>query len=142
MSNSSPERNKAIALEAFETLFNKRDYTAAERFWSPSYIQHSAHIPPGREGLFNLVRSAPKDVALREPAHHRRGRLRHSAWPLHGDGQARRLDRGRCYPVRRRSSQRALGRSAGRGDQGRICEWASHVRRHISEVRAEHSASP
>ena len=60
MSNSSPERNKAIVLEAFETLFNKRDYVAAERFWSPNYIQHSAHIPPGREGLFNLVRSAPE----------------------------------------------------------------------------------
>ena len=49
MSNSSPERNKAIVLEAFETLFNKRDYVAAERFWSPNYIQHSAHIPPGRK---------------------------------------------------------------------------------------------
>jgi len=60
MSNSSPERNKAIVLEAFETLFNKRDYDAAERFWSPNYIQHSAHIPPGREGLFNLVHSAPE----------------------------------------------------------------------------------
>ena len=46
MSNSSPERNKAIVLEAFETLFNKRDYAAAERFWSPNYIQHSAHIAP------------------------------------------------------------------------------------------------
>src|SRR5580700_10733800 len=59
MNDSSSERNKAIALEAFETLFNKRDYVAAERFWSPKYIQHSAHIPPGREGLFNLVRSVP-----------------------------------------------------------------------------------
>jgi predicted SnoaL-like aldol condensation-catalyzing enzyme len=62
MSNSSPERNKAIVLEAFETLFNKRDYAAAERFWSPNYIQHSAHIAPGREGLFNLVRSVPKTL--------------------------------------------------------------------------------
>src|ERR1700747_2193201 len=57
MSNSSPERNKAIVLEAFETLFNKRDYAAAERFWSPNYIQHSAHIEPGRDGLFNLIKS-------------------------------------------------------------------------------------
>jgi predicted SnoaL-like aldol condensation-catalyzing enzyme len=62
MSNSSPERNKAIVLEAFETLFNKRDYEAAERFWSPNYIQHSAHIAPGREGLFNLVRSMPETL--------------------------------------------------------------------------------
>ncbi|MDN7178451.1 ester cyclase [Caballeronia sp. SEWSISQ10-4 2] len=53
------EQNKAFVQEAFDTLFNKRDYTAAERFWSANYIQHSAHIPPGREGLFNLVKSVP-----------------------------------------------------------------------------------
>jgi len=52
-------KNKAIVPEAFDTLFNRRDYAAAERFWSPDYIQHSAHIKPGRDGLFNLVRSAP-----------------------------------------------------------------------------------
>src|SRR6266851_1365521 len=59
MSSSSPERNKAIALEAFETLFNKRDYAAAERFWSQNYIQHSAHIPAGRDGLLGLIKSLP-----------------------------------------------------------------------------------
>jgi predicted SnoaL-like aldol condensation-catalyzing enzyme len=51
--------NKALVLEAFDTLFNKRDYAAAEKFWSPDYIQHSAHIEPGRDGLFNLVKSLP-----------------------------------------------------------------------------------
>ena len=59
MSQTIQEKNKALVLEAFDTLFNRRDYVAAERFWSPSYIQHSAHIAPGREGLFNLVRSLP-----------------------------------------------------------------------------------
>ena len=59
MATSIQEKNKALVLEAFDTLFNKRDYLAAERFWSPGYIQHSAHIAPGREGLFNLVRSLP-----------------------------------------------------------------------------------
>ena len=59
MNNSKAESNKAIVLEAFETLFNKRDYAAAERFWSPNYIQHSAHIEPGRDGLFNLIKSTP-----------------------------------------------------------------------------------
>ena len=59
MSTTSPEKNKKIVLEAFETLFNRRDYKGAENFWSSNYIQHSAHIPPGRDGLFNLVRSAP-----------------------------------------------------------------------------------
>lgn len=59
MPKTTPEQNKAIVLEAFDTLFNKRDYAAAERFWSSDYIQHSAHIAPGRSGLFNLVRSLP-----------------------------------------------------------------------------------
>jgi len=59
MSESTAAKNKAIVLEAFETLFNKRDYGAAEKFWSPNYIQHSAHIAPGREGLFNLIKSIP-----------------------------------------------------------------------------------
>src|SRR5258708_813881 len=59
MSNSNAEKNKAIVLKAFDTLFNKRDYTVAERFWSPNYIQHSAHIEPGRDGLFNLIKAAP-----------------------------------------------------------------------------------
>jgi predicted SnoaL-like aldol condensation-catalyzing enzyme len=59
MSQKTQERNKALVLEAFDTLFNKRDYEAATRFWSDTYIQHSAHIEPGREGLFNLIRSAP-----------------------------------------------------------------------------------
>jgi hypothetical protein len=59
MSPTKQERNKALVLEAFDTLFNKRDYGAAERYWSPTYIQHSAHIAPGREGLFNLIKSMP-----------------------------------------------------------------------------------
>ena len=53
------EKNKKLVLEAFDTLFNKRNYIAAEHYWSPKYIQHSAHIPPGREGLFNLVKNTP-----------------------------------------------------------------------------------
>ena len=56
---TTPEQNKALVLEAFDTLFNKRDYEAAARFWSPNYIQHSAHIAPGRDGLFALVKALP-----------------------------------------------------------------------------------
>jgi predicted SnoaL-like aldol condensation-catalyzing enzyme len=52
-------KNKAIVLEAFDTLFNQRDYAQAETFWSSTYIQHSAHIEPGRDGLFKLIRSLP-----------------------------------------------------------------------------------
>ena len=53
------EKNKSTVLEAFETLFNKRDYAKALSFWTSSYVQHSAHIPPGREGLFELVSNVP-----------------------------------------------------------------------------------
>jgi len=59
MSQTTQEKNKALVLDAFDTLFNKRDYAAAEKFWSPDYIQHSAHIEPGREGLFNLIKRLP-----------------------------------------------------------------------------------
>ena len=59
MIKTTPEQNKALVLQAFDTLFNKRDYKAAERYWSSNYIQHSAHIAPGRDGLFNLVKSMP-----------------------------------------------------------------------------------
>jgi len=59
MSQTIEQKNKELVLKAFDTLFNKRDYAAAERYWSPNYIQHSAHIEPGREGLFNLIKSMP-----------------------------------------------------------------------------------
>ena len=62
MIRTTPEQNKALVLEAFDTLFNKRDYDAAFGFWSDKYIQHSAHIEPGREGLFRLVRSLPDSL--------------------------------------------------------------------------------
>jgi len=57
--NTRAAQNKRLVLEAFDTLFNRRDYASAEKFWSPHYIQHSAHIEPGRDGLFELVRTLP-----------------------------------------------------------------------------------
>src|SRR2546422_11207629 len=59
MDQTIESKNKALVLEAFDTLFNKRDYEAAQRYWSPNYFQHSAHIPPGRDGLFNLIKNIP-----------------------------------------------------------------------------------
>ena len=56
------DRNKAFVLEAFDVLFNKRDYAAAARYWSEEYIQHSAHIGPGRDGLFDLIQSLPETL--------------------------------------------------------------------------------
>ncbi len=62
MTKTTPEQNKATVLEAFDTLFNKRDYAGAERFRSDHYIQHSAHIAPGRAGLFDLIRTLPETL--------------------------------------------------------------------------------
>jgi len=62
MSETIQEKNKTLVIDAFDTLFNKRDYTSAEKYWSPNYIQHSAHIPPGRNGLFNLIKASPPSL--------------------------------------------------------------------------------
>ena len=62
MSKALADKNKALVLAAFDTLFNKRDYDAAARYWSPNYVQHSAHIAPGRERLFELIRKAPASL--------------------------------------------------------------------------------
>ena len=59
MVDNRESQNKELVLKAFDTLFNRRDYAQAEHYWSPGYIQHSAHIKPGREGLFELVESLP-----------------------------------------------------------------------------------
>jgi len=39
-----------------DALFNRRDFAAAEQYFSPTYLQHSAVIAAGRDGLFSLVR--------------------------------------------------------------------------------------
>jgi predicted SnoaL-like aldol condensation-catalyzing enzyme len=59
METTTAEKNKKRVLEGFDLLFNKRDFEAAKSYWSPHYIQHSAHIPPCREGLFDLVKASP-----------------------------------------------------------------------------------
>ena len=59
MAETTPDPNKALVLEAFDTLFKKLDYVTAERFWSPNYIRHSAHIAPGREGRLDFIKSIP-----------------------------------------------------------------------------------
>lgn len=47
MEKTIQKKNKDLVLEAVDTVFNKRDYTRAETFWSPKYIQHSARVEPG-----------------------------------------------------------------------------------------------
>ena len=69
MSDTLSEINKALVLEAFDAAFNRREPDALERYWSPDYIQHSAHIGPGRAGLQAVIailrRSPPIQIFLR-----------------------------------------------------------------------------
>ena len=62
MGAAAQERNKALVLETFDTLANQHDYAAAQRFWSPDYIQHSPLFEPGRDGLFNVIKAYPADL--------------------------------------------------------------------------------
>ena len=111
MPNTTPEQNKALVLEAFDTLFNQaRLCVAAERFWSPDYIQHSAHIEPGREGLFNLVSSLLPTLRYEAGLGRRGGRFRDPASDGFRDSAVRvELDRGRYSPHSERHPRRALG---------------------------------
>jgi len=112
MIKTTPVQNKALVLQAFDTLFNKRDYNAAERYWSSNYIQHSAHIAPGRDGLFNLVRSTPPTLKY-EPGLIVAENDYVIVWPVFGNWKAQKLDRRRCRPSGRRRARGTLGCSAG-----------------------------
>jgi predicted SnoaL-like aldol condensation-catalyzing enzyme len=57
MAKTTPEQNKALALEAFD--LQQARLRSCRSFLAEGYIQHSAHIEPGRDGLFKLIRSVP-----------------------------------------------------------------------------------
>jgi predicted SnoaL-like aldol condensation-catalyzing enzyme/ketosteroid isomerase-like protein len=59
MHDTLAERNKQMVLEAFDTLFNRKDYERASAFWAPGYIQHNPHFPDGRDGLFGAIKALP-----------------------------------------------------------------------------------
>ena len=45
---NSETHNKALVIEAFDTLFNKRDCAGAERFWSPNiHTAQRSHLSQG-----------------------------------------------------------------------------------------------
>jgi len=81
--NTKSGAEQTTRLGAFDTLFNKRDYASAEKFWSPHYIQHSAHIEPGRDGLFDWS-DASADAQVRARTIVADGRLRDRPRTLFG----------------------------------------------------------
>ena len=130
------EANKALVLEAFDTLFNKHDYKVAERYWSSNYIQHSAHIPPGRDGLFNPDQKPASNAEVRAGHDRCRGRLRDCPWPVFQHRKAEELDLCRCRPRRRWCARGALGRSAGRSNRSRVAKRSADVRDQIFRLRS------
>ena len=124
---------QGLVLEAFDTLFNKRDYKAAERYWSPNYIQHSAHIKPGRDGLFDLIRSSPATLRYESGTIVAEGDyvIVHGRFIEHW--KAEELDRCRYRPRGRRPARGTLGRFAGRSDRGRVAKRSADVRDQISQ---------
>jgi deazaflavin-dependent oxidoreductase (nitroreductase family) len=133
MATGAEERNKALVLEAFDTLFNRRDHAAAQRFWSPDYIQHSGHIEPGRDGLFNLIKASPADMRYENAADRRQRRLCDAARPVLQHRVAGQLDRCGHRAPARRPARRTLGCPAGRGHRRAVPERAAHVWRHLPD---------
>ncbi len=62
MTATLEERNTAWVLEALDRLFNRKDFERAAQFWSDACVQHSRHVPAGRDRLFGLVRSTPRSL--------------------------------------------------------------------------------
>ena len=71
------QKNKELLVEGFNTLFNKRNFAAAEKLWSPDYIQHSGHIPPG--GSVRAGESVSTGYFVGSRHHDGGGRLRDGA---------------------------------------------------------------
>src|SRR2546426_6656504 len=138
--NTRAAQNKRLVLETFDTLINKRDYASAEKFWSPHYIQHSAHIEPGRDGLFDLVRTLPPTLKY-EPGtivadgdfvivHGRFSGFLPVNWIA-----------GRHSSHRGWNAGRALGCDSRRGDPRRVQEQSSDVRHEFSEISRPYQPS-
>ena len=53
--------NKELALTAVVDVFNKRDMTAFDKYFTKNYIQHNPLVPDGLEAVRKWVTTLPKD---------------------------------------------------------------------------------
>ena len=128
MSKSTAAKNKAIVLEAFDTLFNKRDYATAERFWSPNYIQHRTR---------RTLRTHQESAGHAEiRARHDRGRRqsRDRSRTLFQIRSSSQLDSRRHPSPGKRGFGRALGCHSRRSNTCAIQERESDVRQFIPRL--------
>ena len=130
MGQTIESKNKALVLEAFDTLFNKRDYAAAERF---------GHHVTSNTALISRLVAMACSVSLR--AFRRRlGMNQERLWPkgtlslaraLFGHRPAGELDCGGHSSNEGWDSRGALGCDSRRGHARVVQERPSHVRRQV-----------
>ena len=72
MSETTPEQNKAIVLEAIETLLNKHDYAAAERFLVARLYPAQCCCCAGARGALRICQGGAERAALRDRVDRRR----------------------------------------------------------------------
>ena len=53
--------NKELVLTAVVDVFNKRDLTAFDKYFTKNYIQHNPLVPDGIDAVKKWVASLPKD---------------------------------------------------------------------------------
>ena len=64
----SEEANKALFRRVVEEVMNKHDVSGFDRFYSPTYEQHNAIVPPGLDGIkrmFTALFTAMPDMQVR-----------------------------------------------------------------------------
>ncbi|KAF1331558.1 hypothetical protein FI667_g4289, partial [Globisporangium splendens] len=55
------EANKALAANALDTIFNKRDVSAVDKYISTTYLQHNPAVADGRDALKSFMALFPSD---------------------------------------------------------------------------------
>src|SRR3984885_14512910 len=134
--------NKDTVLEAFEMLFNKRDYISAESFWSPDYIQHSAYIPGGRGGLFDFIKSLPATLRYENALATTEGDYVILHGRFSGHALARNWIVADIVRLQKWGPRRALGRNPERGNGSRVEERPAHVWPYFSTYRTTERSHP
>ncbi|OOQ90004.1 putative salicylate 1-monooxygenase protein [Penicillium brasilianum] len=61
------ERNKQLVKDFYRRVFDGQNASAVKDFVTEGYIQHGAHVPPGRAGLEGFVRMIFPDGPVPEP---------------------------------------------------------------------------
>ena len=62
MDEALEDFNTKRALEAYDLLFNARDYEMASRYWSPGFVQRAPQFPKSRHELIDFVRQLPETL--------------------------------------------------------------------------------